>query len=139
MDPEIWQHTPRDIIEGILVHMPIDTRVHFRKEVGIPARKLQIPDNIKVMLDDLMKKRTPRLEELGGGTRIHSSSELPLEKTITLTVSTLSPCAAMMVPRVILSDVTYNIQVKKKKCVVSYLYMLMHSGWHCIENRFPLQ
>jgi hypothetical protein len=144
LSSEIWKNTPRDILFRILADpsIPIDVRVHFRKEFGIATHKLRPSPELFSKLTSIIQRRTPRPEMFGDGMQVFNTSDapgtFPPHEIITLTVHTPGPTVLAMVPERDVSQISYNIYVRKKKCYSVYGYMLLNNEWYRTYNRFPL-
>jgi len=139
---DVWRNMPRDLVGVMLAdrNIPIDTRLHFRKEFGMHTHKLEPSPDFIEKLNAVMRKRAPRPDPFGRGIQVFNTSDVhtqfPPGDQLTLIV--LYTGQHTSYPRSIQSDITYEIFVKKRKCYVVHNYMLLDSGWDHMQNRYTI-
>jgi hypothetical protein len=123
------QNIPNDIIG-------IDTRLHFKKELGMKVHKLRVPDDLVEKLNSVMQYRRPPPPPplLDIEAPLYDTSGIgiyhwPPQNNVTIVVSGMHQFS---------NNISYAIYVRKRQQVVLYGYDLHNGEWRCHVNKFPL-
>lgn len=147
MDTNLWSNTPVDIVRHILSQPGVDvnTRIEVGKITGdIIVKKLQVDSALVSKLKRIIQNHSPRTHQYLSSPVLYFTDntdniiQFPPINDITLTVN-LTPRVPENYKQTILSDTTYVIQVKKRKCVIFYGYMLLDNGWFCSKCILPIE
>lgn len=131
------QNLPNDIIAKILADpcIPIDTRLHFKKEFGMKVHKLQVQGDLVNKLNRVMQYRQPPqpphdIEKPLYDTSYGGIYNWPPQKDITVCVTKLH------VPQS--TDISYSIHVRKRRQIFLYIYYICDGEWRSHLSKVPL-